>query len=284
MWWKKKSWSILILSLIMASLVWIQMGMFLTHLIFGVNLKLNFFKFCLSLFRENSFYYFLVIFLLNTIIAYILLVTMAKIINQFILSCRFKKRLMKLKDRELSRFISEKLGRQEEMIIVKSKEILAFTTGIRKPAIVLSTALIDLLELEELEAVIEHETFHKNNHDPMKIFMLQLIAQSLWFIPLTKWCYENYKIISEILADEHAVSKMGSELSLGSALIKLIKNRSIHHAAPVVVQFSGESVNYRLQQLVEPQRAIPVKLQPVNIFISIHVLLLLMGMVLFSLA
>jgi hypothetical protein len=85
------------------------------------------------------------------------------------------------------------------------------------------------------------------------------------------------------MADEYAVTKMGSELSLGSALLKLIKN-SFKTSAPIVVQFSGESVNYRLQQLVEPQRAIPVKLKLVHIFISIHVLLLLMGMVLFTLA
>ncbi|MBT2759000.1 M56 family metallopeptidase [Mesobacillus foraminis] len=283
MWWRRKSWYLLLLSLVLASIVWIQMGMFLTHLIFGVNLELNFFKFCISLFRENSFYYFLVIFLLNTMIAYILLVTIGKVIVQIFLSCQFRSRLINLKDNEMTRLYGIKLNRHEDLMIIKSDRILAFTTGIKNPVIVLSTSLVQMLEMEELEAVVEHETFHKNNRDPLKIFILHVIAQSLWFIPLTKWCYENFKIMSELMADEYAVTKMGSEMSLGSALLKLIKN-SFKTPSTLVVQFSGESVNFRLQQLVEPQKAIPVKLKLFHIAISIHVMLLLMGMVLFTLA
>ncbi|WP_307195542.1 M56 family metallopeptidase [Neobacillus niacini] len=221
---------------------------------------------------------------MNTIIALTLLVTLIKVVEQFILFYRFKKRIMVITDWELSEFYSEVLGDNHRLTIVKSEQSLAFTMGIRSPSIVLSTALIDLLEDEELKAVIEHERFHQNNRDPFLIFILQIIAQSLWFIPLTKWCYENYKIICEILADEYAIKHTGSQLGLGSALLKLIRHHITNKTVPMTVPFSGESINYRLQQLVEPKRDIPVKIKPVTIFISIYALLLFIGMMFIALA
>lgn len=284
MWWKKKSVYLLTLSLLLATCVWIQMGMFLTHLIFGVHINLNFFKFCLSLFRENSIYYVIAISIINALIAFTLVLTVYKIVEQFIMFFRLKKRILIIKDRELTRIYSEKYRLKNEISIVKSEQSLAFTMGIRRPSIVLSTTLIDLLEEEELKAVIEHERFHQNNRDPLMIFILQIIAQSLWFIPLTKWCYQNYKIICEILADEYAIRHMGSQIGLSSALLKLIRHHLANKPVPLAVQFSGESINYRLQQLVSPNRDIPVKIKPISIFISIYVLLLLIGMMFITLA
>ncbi|RBW68387.1 M56 family metallopeptidase [Bacillus taeanensis] len=284
MWWKKKSVYLLALSTLLAAFVWFQMAMFLAHTIFGVTIKLNLFNFCLSFFKEYSIYYNLASLVMNIIIIFTLLITVVKISMQFILLYQFKKRISFLKDRELSTFYSEKFQVNKEIYVVRSNQYLAFTMGIRSPSIVLSTALIDLLEEEELTAVIEHETFHQHNHDPFMIFILQVIAQSLWFIPLTKWCYINYKIIREILADEYAIQKMGSEIGLSSALLKLIKHRLSAKVAPIVVQFSGESVNYRLQQLVEPKRSIPVKMKPRTVLISIYVMILFLGMVVMTLA
>jgi len=284
MWWKKKSLYLLLLSFGLATLIWVQMGMFLTHLIFGTQLKMNFFKFCLSLFMEDSFYYFLVVFLVNTLLTYIFLITIIKIGRQVIESKRLSKRLLEGKDNELTSLIQTTYGPNENLIVVKSDSVLAFTMGYIKPIIVLSTGLIQMLEKDELRAVIEHETFHKNNHDPLKVFMLEIIAQSLWFIPLTQWCQQNYSIISEILADEYAVRKMGSEMELSTALIKLIKYHVSLKTTPSLVHFSGGSINFRLQQLVEPKEAIPIKLTTRNIFISVHVLLFFIGMVLLTTA
>ncbi|MGI8383932.1 M56 family metallopeptidase [Robertmurraya sp. P23] len=233
---------------------------------------------------EDSFYYFLVIFLVNTLLTYIFLITIIKIGRQVIVSKRFSRRLLECKDNELTSLIRTTYGHNENLIVVKSDSVLAFTMGYIKPTIVLSTGLIQMLENDELRAVIEHETFHKNNHDPLKVFMLELIAQSLWFIPLTQWCQQNYSIISEILADEYAVRKMGSEMELSSALIKLIKYHVSLKDTPSLVHFSGGSINFRLQQLVEPNEAIPIKLTTRNIFISVHVLLFFIGMVLLTTA
>jgi Zn-dependent protease with chaperone function len=278
--WQRKSSIVLALSLLIAGLVWSQMGMYLAHLMFGVNVQVNFFKFCMSLFKEKSFYYFLVITFLNALIVYTVLITLIRFVQQYALSIRFRKKIMSLRDQtKTDQIIRDYKPQNNNLIVIDHKQTMAFSMGFRKPLIVLSTGLIEMLDRHELEAVIEHEAFHQNNHDSLKIFILQLISQALWFIPLTKWTYQNYKIISELMADEYAVIKTGSELGLGSALLKLIKNCFHENAAPVLAHFADGSVNYRLQQLVDPQKNIPVKLETISIVISINVLLLFMSMI-----
>ncbi|ERI07869.1 M56 family metallopeptidase [Aneurinibacillus aneurinilyticus] len=281
--WKQKSFLVIGLSLLIAILVWSQIGMYLVHILFGVSIQVNFFKFCISLFREGSFYYFLIIILLNTLIIYTVLITLIRIGQQYFLYSRFRKKIFALRNIEITGSLIRAFQRQnQDIIVINHEQLLAFTMGFRRPCIVLSTGLIEILEDHELEAVVEHETFHQQNYDSLKIFTLQLISQSLWFIPLTKWSYRNYKIISELLADEYAIQKMGSELGLGSALLKLIKNCFHANATPVLAHFSDESVNYRLQQLVDPKRTIPVRMDAMSILISIHVILIFMSMIMLA--
>ncbi|AXN36947.1 M56 family metallopeptidase [Peribacillus butanolivorans] len=277
--WKKKSYFVISLSLLIAGVVWSQMGAFLVHIFFGVNIKANFFKFCFSLFKEGSVYYFVVITLLIIVISYSILITLFKIAEQYLLSRRFKHKLFNYKNVEKTRSINETFKRaNKDILVVNADQPLAFTLGFRRPFIVFSTGLIQLLDFDELEAVVEHEAFHQKKYDPLVIFILQLISQALWFVPLTKWCYENYKIISELLADEYAINKMGTELGISAALLKLIKHCCSDKSSPVLVHFSNESVNYRLQELVDPKSTIPLRADITTIFVSIYVLIILLGM------
>ncbi|MGW6298077.1 M56 family metallopeptidase [Peribacillus butanolivorans] len=277
--WKKKSYFVISLSLLIAGVVWSQMGAFLVHIFFGVNIKANFFKFCFSLFKEGSVYYFVVITLLIIVISYSILITLFKIAEQYLLSRRFKQKLFNYKNVEKTRSINETFKRaNKDILVVNADQPLAFTLGFRRPFIVFSTGLIQLLDFDELEAVVEHEAFHQKKYDPLVIFILQLISQALWFVPLTKWCYENYKIISELLADKYAINKMGTELGISAALLKLIKHSCSDKSSPVLVHFSNESVNYRLQELVDPKSTIPLRADMTTIFVSIYVLIILLGM------
>ncbi|WP_138751423.1 M56 family metallopeptidase [Paenibacillus sinopodophylli] len=278
--WKRKSTFIMAISIGIAVVVWGQMGMYLANLFFGADVKVNFFKFCVSLFREKSLYYFLVITFLNALIAYALLIVCLKIYQQFVHSKRFKQRLMSLRNIDLTAHVIQMYKPlNQHIIVIDHEQAMAFTVGVRRPMVVLSSGLIDLLDEQELEAVIAHEAFHQSHYDSLKIFILQLISQSLWFIPLTRWSYHNYKLISELLADESAIRQTGSELGLGGALLKLIKKGFSDHPTPVLVYFSDGVVNYRLQQLIDPNEAIPVRLNMTTIVISIPVMLLFMGMI-----
>lgn len=280
--WKRKSAPIFGLSLSIAVLVWSQMGMYLMDFFFGVSVPVNFFNFCISLFKEDSLYYFLVIILLNALIAYTGLITLYNVAEQFILSNRFHKKIMALKNHELSFIVNQEYSRpKQDIVIIDNDQSIAFTMGFRNPTIVLSSGLLEMLDDRELEAVVHHETFHQKNFDSLKVFVLRLISHAMWYIPITKWAYQNYSIMSELSADEYAIERMGSELGLGSALLKLIKNCFVEKSAPVLTYFaeqSNGSVNYRLKQLVDPEKTVPVKLEIKSLIVSVHVLLLLMSM------
>lgn len=283
--WRGKSFLFFSLSLLIACLVWSQMGMYLAHLILGVNLEVNFFEFCLNLFKENTLYFFIVMIILKTIIAYSVMITLLQMTQQYVRSRRFKAKVMKLRNECLTSHLVHEFDRShQDLIVIDHKQAMAFTLGLRRPLIVLSSSLIELLDHHELEAVIEHESFHQNNHDSLKIFILQIISKALWFIPLTQWTYHNCRIISELLADEYAIRKTGSELGLSSALLKLIKSCFINQSAPVMAYFAEESVNFRLEQLLKPQRKIPIKLGMTSMVISVHMLIIFMGMIILAIA
>lgn len=283
--WQRKSALIIAVSLCVAIAVWSQMGMYLAHLFFGVDVKVNFFKFCMSLFTENSLYYFIVITLLNALIAYAILIVCLRVTQQYVRSSRFKLRLMSLRDIDWTAHVIQKYQPlNQHIIVIGHEQPMAFTVGFRRPLVVLSSGLIELLDDQELEAVIAHEAFHQSHFDPLKIFVLQLISESLWFLPIAKWSYRNYKLISELLADESAIRHTGSELGLGGALLKLIKKGFRDHPTPVLVYFYDGVVNYRLQQLIDPNEEIPVRLNLMTIVISIPVMLLFMGMIVLAVA
>ncbi|WP_285768429.1 M56 family metallopeptidase [Peribacillus sp. SI8-4] len=276
--WKKKSYFVVSLSLLIACAAWSQMGAFLVHILFGVNIKANFFKFCFSLFKEGTIYYFAVITLLNIVIAYSVMNTIFTIAEQFFLSRKLKHKLFIAKNDEGTKSMNETFNHVKNILVVNADEPLAFTLGFWNPFIVISTGLMELLDVDELEAVLEHESFHQKNYHPLVIFTLQLISQALWFIPLTKWCYKNYKIMSELLADEYAIKKTGTELAISVALLKLIKYCCADNSAPVLAHFSNEAVDYRLRQLVDPHETIPLRANFTTIFVSINVLIILLGM------
>jgi len=276
--WRYKSLVVLGLGLFLAIVLFIQMGAYLFNHIFGTMIHYNVFQLCISLFRGNTMLYHFILFLVNSFIAWTGIMICIKIIQQMILCSKMKKRVK----RELNHSTTEDMNmlfnrKKKDIHVIHHHEPIAFTIGFLHPIIVLSTNLIDMLDKTELEAVIHHETAHQKYNDPLKVLILQVISEVMWYIPLTKWSYENYKIMVELVADEYAVNRMGSEVGIGSALVKLIKTRISHRrSSPVLVPFSDGSVHFRIKQLLEPEFSIPVKCHFTSIIVSINMIGMLM--------
>lgn len=257
--------------------------MYLVYILLGNTLENNLFTICLSLFEKYLFIQKIVSLFLDVLITYTIVTTIKIIGCQYFLLNRFKKRLSQVVDTKYTYELNRKFNRDKsDILVIQDQHLHAFTIGFRNPKIIISTGIIELLEENELNAVIEHETSHQINRDTLMIFALQLISQSIWFIPLTKWAYQNYKIISELLADQYATYKTGSEAALGSALLKLIQHQFIRKSFPVMAHFSDESINYRLEQLVNPHHTIPVKIKTASIIASLHMLVLMTVMMLMT--
>lgn len=97
---------------------------------------------------------------------------------------------------------------------------VAFSAGLFRPRIYLSTALLRRVSSSELEATLLHEIAHRRARDPLRCWLVELIVWSLWF-PRTSWLGFAHRAAREARADELAATAMGDDRPLLRALFKV---------------------------------------------------------------
>lgn len=85
--------------------------------------------------------------------------------------------------------------------------------------------------------------------------ILTISAKCLAFLPVVKGLVHYYKVWTELLADRYAIYRSGSEFHLAQVLLKMLKSNS-NYSPDYGVHLANDSVNYRLQQLIDPQAEI----------------------------
>ncbi|MFJ5767552.1 M56 family metallopeptidase [Lysinibacillus sp. NPDC093210] len=134
--------------------------------------------------------------------------------------------------------------------IVAVTRPLAFTYGFIRPRILISTGLMNILQPDELKAVLEHEYYHYQNKDPVKVSLWFSLARVFSFLPISQKLYERYMIEKEIKADTFAINQVGMK-AVASALYKLITNMPSSSYATVHFQnHSFQDTNIRIEVLL----------------------------------
>ena len=130
----------------------------------------------------------------------------------------------------------------------------AFTSGLWKPKIYLSTGICSYLTTKELLAVILHEIHHKNNKVPLKLFIIQVLHALNFFLPINPYLLNIFSSASEKAADDNAINFSREPLELASALVKLSKSNAVNIISPPVSFYRGhEIVEDRIRRLVGHQ-------------------------------
>ncbi|KNH22920.1 hypothetical protein ACS78_11060 [Priestia megaterium] len=109
--------------------------------------------------------------------------------------------------------------------IINDKRPIAFTYGFVYPQIIISTGLLQLLDSDEIEAVLEHEYCHYKNKDPFKLSLYKCLARLFFFLPITGKISKSYVTQKELAADAFAIEQVGLK-PVASALYKLMKYSS----------------------------------------------------------
>ncbi len=97
----------------------------------------------------------------------------------------------------------------------------AFTVGLLAPRIYLAEELSQRLATDQLAAVIMHEGAHVRRHDPLRLFLLRLLACTLFWIPALRRLEEDVRDEAEVLADDFAARD--HPLVLASAILALAR-------------------------------------------------------------
>ena len=255
---KRQSTTMVFLSLIISGTIFLQMGIYVVSLLAGWNVRFNLVAVChswLKMIGLSSLE-----FILDALVIYTLSFSVWKILSQWVQASRMKKRFELYKAEMLTINMNQSFSQgKDDFIVISHPAPLAITMGFIQPKIVLSTGLISLLNEEELQAVIAHELYHKENRDPLTIFLMALCASTIWYIPILQWFNEQYRIIKELLADDYAIDKQGTSVNLSSALLKMLKVGQHEKMAFAYASFADTSVNYRIDYLLDPVKGFQMK-------------------------
>lgn len=106
----------------------------------------------------------------------------------------------------------------------------AVCIGMRRPRLVVSTALVALLGPDELVAVLVHEERHRRRRAPLRRLLGQATVRGLFFIPVLHDLLDAHLLDEEVVADRDAASLAGRR-PLVAALEKLATAASFEGAS-----------------------------------------------------
>jgi beta-lactamase regulating signal transducer with metallopeptidase domain len=148
-------------------------------------------------------------------------------------------------------------GLQGRVMLVDAPESFSFVYGVLTPRVAVSRGLVEAAFAEELSAVIEHERYHVQNLDPLKIVFARSLSAALFFLPVLGALRTRYIAGCELAADRQAITRCGNR-SLAGALVKAIRGPSSIELSVAASIGGPDLLDVRVVQLetgVEPRLA-----------------------------
>lgn len=148
-------------------------------------------------------------------------------------------------------------GLQEHVMLVDAPESFSFVYGLLRPRVAVSRGLVEAASANELSAVIEHERYHVQNLDPLKIVLTRSLSATLFFLPVLDALRARYTTDAELAADRQAVARYGDR-SLAGALVKAIRGPNWDELSVAASIGGPDLLDVRVAQLetgVEPRLA-----------------------------
>lgn len=138
-----------------------------------------------------------------------------------------------------------RLGHRDVRLLDSRRAPEAFVAGPLQPAIFVSRALLEVLDGEELDAVLLHEEHHRRTRAPLRGLALACWSRLVGGLPALRRWIERRLAHLEIEADRYALSAGASSAAMASALIKCDRS-----ASPMGIGFAS-AADLRLRRLVD---------------------------------
>lgn len=149
--------------------------------------------------------------------------------------------------------IGTALGGPAPRVLVSDMDApLAFTAGLRRPAIYVTAPLIDLLTPDELLAVICHEWAHVLRRDVLWNALVRVVRDTLWFLPGGYLAWRRMIVSQDEACDMLAARMTGRPLVLARALVKVAgAGQPSSLVPPLAARFTGgAALQSRVEQMI----------------------------------
>jgi Zn-dependent protease with chaperone function len=152
---------------------------------------------------------------------------------------------------------ADRAGLRGRVILVDTSEWFSFAYGALTPRVAISRGLLEGVSEGELAAVLEHESYHVRNLDPLKVLLVRALPATFLFLPVLNALRTRYVAGRELAADRRAVQTCG-RVSLAAALLKVVRGPAWRELDVAAAIGGPELLDVRVAQLesgAEPRLA-----------------------------
>jgi Zn-dependent protease with chaperone function len=137
--------------------------------------------------------------------------------------------------------------------VSEDSRMIAFTYGVNRPVICISSGAIELFEPDALTAILAHELSHVRKRDNFSIVIAMFVRDFLWFLPITHYLLSVFMREKEFAADDYAAELTGQPLAVADAIVSVAKalNASRNFSPAYAMFYTGDaSVKTRINRLI----------------------------------
>lgn len=140
------------------------------------------------------------------------------------------------------------------VVLIRDESVkVAFTHGLIRPRIYFSTGLINSLTREELRTVLLHEIHHRKNRDPLRFFLVTLLRDSFFYLPIFRYLARRLHAVKEKAADDAVIRRTGDPFVFAETLLKVATfgvDMRLDIARTASIMGTG-SLESRIKRLIE---------------------------------
>lgn len=136
----------------------------------------------------------------------------AAVVRQLSVTRRMVRRLLRCSVPSSPRLVAAaKSAGVDRFVEVADSRAVAFCHGLLRPAVVVSSGMVERLSDDELKSVLVHEGCHVRRHDPFRVLAARTLAAIGFPFPVIRDLAAAAEVAGELEADSGAVAAVGLE-------------------------------------------------------------------------
>jgi hypothetical protein len=130
----------------------------------------------------------------------------------------------------------------------------AGTVGLLRPRIILSESYQAAVDGDALRAAREHEEAHARHHDPLRLWIGQLLTDLQWPLPAAKRRFDEWREALELARDDEARERGVDGADLAAAVLEAARLQTPSSLTCARLGGHGVALKHRIARLLTPMQ------------------------------